>query len=170
MLNMNEEMNKDEEKQSIMDGLSLTKVSDIIESLIEKEDMKELKILKDRIIKYKIEVENKIKDKKVIEHESFKKNLFRNLEKNLFYAIYIKDPDTRKEKIRKTYLWFFDKVQKWNSLDKIKYRTDKNVDEKYRPEEIASDDIIIKDDEYELKEFFCHRINIPGLEPPMQRL
>jgi hypothetical protein len=76
----------------------------------------------------------------------------------------------RKEKIRKTYLWFFDRLQKWNSLDKIKYRTDKNVDEKYKPEEIASDDIIIKDDEYELNEFRLHRTDIPGLEPPKQRL
>ena len=167
---MNEEVNKDEEKPSIMDGLSLTKVSDIIDSLIEKEDMKELKILKDRIIKYKEEIEKKIKNKKVIEHESFKKNLFRNLEKNIFYAIYIKDPTVRKEKIRKTYLWFFDKLQKWNSLDKIKYRTDKNIDEQYKPEEIASNDIIIKDDEYELKQFHLHRTDIPGLEPPKQRL
>lgn len=60
--------------------------------------------------------------------------------------------------------------QKWNSLDKIKYRTDKNVDEKYMPEEIASDDIVIKDDDYELKEFKLHRTDIPGLEPPKERL
>ena len=53
----------------------------------------------------------------------------------------------RKEKIRKAYLWFFDKIQKWNSLDKIKYRTDKNIDEKYKPEEIVSDDIVIKNEE-----------------------
>ena len=167
---MNEEMNKEEEKANIMEGLSITKVSDIIDSLIEKEDMKELKILKDRIIKFKEELENKIKDKTIIEHESFKRNLFRNLEKNLFYIIYIKNPDVRKEKIRKTYLWFFDKLEKWNSLDKIKYRTEKNIDEKYKPEEIASNDIIIKDDEYELKEFHLHRTDIPGLEPPKQRL
>ena len=166
---MNEEI-KEDEKTSIMDGLSLTKVSDIIDSLIEKEEMKELKILKDRIIKYKEEIEKKIIDKKPIEHESFKKHLFRNLEKNLFYAIYIKNNEMRKEKIRKTYLWFFDRLQKWNSLDKIKYRTDKNVDEKYKPEEIISDDIVIKDDEYELKEFHLHRTDIPGLEPPKQRL
>ena len=166
---MNEEI-KDEEKGNLLDGLSLTKVSDIIDSLIEKEEMKELKILKDNIVKYKEEVENKIKDKKPIEHESFKKNLFSNLEKNLFYAIYIKNQDMRKEKIRKTYLWFFDKLQKWNSLDKIKYRTEKDVDEKYKPEEIINDDIVIKDDEYELKEFHMHRTNIPGLEPPKQRL
>ena len=164
------EVIKEEERTNIMDGLSLTKVSDIIDSLIEQEEMKELKILKDRIIKYKEEIENKIKEKVPIEHESFKKHLFRNLEKNLFYAIYIKNDDTRKEKIRKTYLWFFDRLQKWNSLDKIKYRTDKNVDEKYKPEEIVSDDIIIKDDEYELKEFHMHRTDIPGLEPPKQRL
>ena len=37
---MNEEI-KDEEKTSILDGLSLTKVSDIIDSLIEKEEMKD---------------------------------------------------------------------------------------------------------------------------------
>ena len=115
---MNEEI-KDEEKVSIVDGLSLKKVFDVIDSLIEQEDMKELKILKDRIIKYKGEIENKIKEKVPIEHEEFKKNLFRNLEKNIFYAIYIKNPEMRKEKIRKTYLWFFDKMQKWNSLDKI---------------------------------------------------
>ena len=63
-MNMNEEVNKEEEKTSVMDGLSLTKVSDIIDTLIEKEDMKELKILKDRIINYKGELENKIKEKK----------------------------------------------------------------------------------------------------------
>ena len=167
---MNEETNKEEEKANIMEGLSITKVSDIIDSLIEKEDMKELKILKDRIIKFKEELVNKIKDKTIIEHESFKRNLFRNLETNLFYVIYIENPDVRKEKIRKTYLWFFDKLEKWNSLDKIKFRTEKNIDEKYKPEEIASNDIIIKDDEYELKEFHLHRTDIPGLEPPKQRL
>jgi len=166
---MNEEPVKEEEKD-IMEGLSLTKVSDVIDALIEKEDMKELKILKDRMVKFKEEVESKIIDKKPIEHESFKKHLFRNLEKNLLFSIYIKNPEMRKEKIRKTYLWFFDRLQKWNSLDKIKYRTDKNVDEKYKPEEIASDDIIIKDDEYELNEFRLHRTDIPGLEPPKQRL
>ena len=167
---MNEEDVKVEEKPNIMEGLSLTKVSDVIDDMIEKEDMKELKILKDRLIKYKEEIENKIVDNKPIEHETFKRHLFRNLEKNILFAIYIKNPEMRKEKIRKTYLWFFDRLQKWNSLDKIKYRTDKNVDEKYKPEEIASDDIIIKDDEYELREFRLHRTDIPGLEPPKQRL
>ena len=63
-----------------------------------------------------------------------------------------------------------DKMEKWKSLDKIKYRTDKNVDEKYKPEELRSDEIIIKDDEYELKEFRLHRTDIPGLEPPKERL
>ena len=167
---MNPEGSKEEEKKNIMEGLSLTKVSEMIDTLIEKEDMKELKILKDHLIKYKSEVEDKIKEKKKIEHESFKQHLFRNLEKNLLYGIYIKNAEMRKEKIRKTYLWFLERLKKWNSLDKIKYRTDKNVDEKYKPEEIASDDIIIKDDEYELKEFKLHRTNIPGLEPPKERL
>ena len=167
---MNQEGTKEEEKKNIMEGLSLTKVSEMIDTLIEKEDMKELKILKDHLIKYKSEVEDKIKEKKKIEHESFKQHLFRNLEKNLLYGIYIKNAEMRKEKIRKTYLWFLERLKKWNSLDKIKYRTDKNVDEKYKPEEIASDDIIIKDDEYELKEFKLHRTNIPGLEPPKERL
>ena len=167
---MNSEGTKEEEKKNIMEGLSLTKVSEMIDTLIEKEDMKELKILKDHLIKYKSEVESKIKDKKKIEHESFKQHLFRNLEKNLLYGIYIKNNEMRKEKIRKTYLWFLERLKKWNSLDKIKYRTDKNVDEKYKPEEIASDDIIIKDDEYELKEFKLHRTDIPGLEPPKERL
>ena len=167
---MNSEGTKEEEKKNIMEGLSLTKVSEMIDTLIEKEDMKELKILKDHLIKYKSEVEDKIKEKKKIEHESFKQHLFRNLEKNLLYGIYIKNAEMRKEKIRKTYLWFLERLKKWNSLDKIKYRTDKNVDEKYKPEEIASDDIIIKDDEYELKEFKLHRTDIPGLEPPKERL
>ena len=167
---MNAEGTKEEEKKDIMEGLSLTKVSEMIDSLIEQEDMKELKILKDHLIKYKSEIEQKIKDKKKIEHESFKQHLFRNLEKNLLYGIYIKNTEMRKEKIRKTYLWFLERLKKWNSLDKIKYRTDKNVDEKYMPEEIASDDIVIKDDDYELKEFKLHRTDIPGLEPPKERL
>jgi hypothetical protein len=167
---MNAEGTKEEEKKDIMEGLSLTKVSEMIDSLIEQEDMKELKILKDHLIKYKSEIEQKIKDKKKIEHESFKQHLFRNLEKNLLYGIYIKNTEMRKEKIRKTYLWFLERLKKWNSLDKIKYRTDKNVDEKYMPEEIASDAIVIKDDDYELKEFKLHRTDIPGLEPPKERL
>ena len=167
---MNQEPTKEEEKKDIMEGLSLTKVSEMIDTLIEKEDMKELKILKDHLVSYKTEVEKKIKEKKIIEHESFKSHLFHNLEKNLLYAIYIKNNEMRKDKIRKTYLWFLERLKKWNSLDKIKYRTDKNVDEKYKPEEIASDDIIIKDDDYELKEFKLHRTNILGLEPPKERL
>ena len=167
---MNQEGQKEEEKKDIMEGLSLTKVSEMIDTLIEREDMKELKILKDHLIKYKSEVEGKIKENKIIEHESFKEHLFHNLEKNLLYAIYIKNNEMRKDKIRKTYLWFTDRLKKWNSLDKIKYRTDKNVDEKYKPEEIASDDIVIKDDEYELKEFKLHRTDVPGLEPPKERL
>ena len=167
---MNQEGTKDEEKKNIMEGLSLTKVSEMIDALIEQEDMKELKLLKDHLIKYKTEVEQKITQKKKIEHESFKYHLFHNLEKNLLFGIYIKNKEMRKEKIRKTYLWFLDRLKKWNSLDKIKYRTDKNVDEKYKPEEIASDDIIIKDDDYELREFKLHRTDVPGLEPPKERL
>ena len=165
-----EEQGNEEEKINLMEGLSLTKVSDAIDSLIEKEDLKELKILKERLIKFKEELEKKIIDKKPIEHESFKTNLYRNLEKTILSDIYIKDPDVRKEKIHKTYVWFFDHIKKWNSLDKIKYRTDKNADEKYKPEEVANDDIVIKDDEYELKEFKLHRTDIPGLEPPKERL
>jgi len=165
-----EEQIIEEEKINLMEGLSLTKVSDVIDSLIEKEDLKELKILKDRLIKFKEDLEKKIIDKKPIEHESFKTNLYRNLEKTILSEIYIEDPDERKEKIHKTYIWFFDHLKKWNSLDKIKYRTDKNADEKYKPEEVASDDIIIKDDEYELKEFKLHRTDIPDLEPPKERL
>ena len=38
-----------------------------------------------------------------------------------------------KEKIRKTYLWFLERLKIWNSLDKIKYRTEKNVDENIIP-------------------------------------
>ena len=68
-----------------------------------------------------------------------------------------------KEKIRKTYLWFLERLKIWNSLDKIKYRTEKNVDGKYNSEEIASNGIVIKDDDYELKELKLHRTDIPGL-------
>ena len=167
---MNLEGTKEEEKKNIMEGLSLTKVSEMIDILIEKEDMKELKILKDHLIEYKTQVEQKIKEKKKIKHESFKEHLYHNLEKNLLYIIYIKNTEMRKEKIRKVYLWFLERLKKWNSLDKIKYRTDKNIDEKYKPEEIPSDEIIIKDEEYELKEFKLHRTNIAGLEPPKDRL
>ena len=165
-----EEQENEEEKVSLMEGLSFTKVSDAIDSLIEKEDLKELKILKERLIKFKEELEKKIIDKTPIEHESFKTNLYKNLEKTILSEIYIEDPDVRKEKIHKTYIWFFDRLQRWNSLDKIKYRTDKNADEKYMPEEVISDDIVIKDDEYEQKEFKLHRTDIPGLEPPKERL
>ena len=165
-----EEQENEEEKINLMEGLSLTKVSDVIDSLIEKENLMELKILKEKLIKFKEELEKRIIDKQPIEHESFKTNLYRNLEKTILSEIYIKDPDLRKEKIHKTYVWFFDHIKRWNSLDKIKYRTDKNADEKYKPEEVVSDEIVIKDDEYELKEFKLHRTDIPGLEPPKERL
>ena len=49
---------------------------------------------------------------------------------NLLFAIYIKNNEMRGDKIRQVYRWFCDKMEKWNSLDKIKYRTDKNIDEK----------------------------------------
>ena len=61
---MNQEPTKEEEKKDIMEGLSLTKVSEMIDTLIEKEDMKELKILKDHLVSYKTEVEKKLKKKK----------------------------------------------------------------------------------------------------------
>ena len=39
-LKMNEELTEEHEKEKIMEGISLTKVSEIIDSLIEKEEMK----------------------------------------------------------------------------------------------------------------------------------
>ena len=57
---MNQELTKDEEKQNLMDGLSLIKVSEMIDTLIEQDNMKELKLIKDHLIKYKEEVENRI--------------------------------------------------------------------------------------------------------------
>lgn len=107
---MNAEGTKEEEKKDIMEGLSLTKVSEMIDSLIEQEDMKELKILKDHLIKYKSEIEQKIKDKKKIEHESFKQHLFRNLEKSFIRYIHQKHRNAQR-KIRKTYLWFLERLK-----------------------------------------------------------
>ena len=49
---MNQELTKDEEKQSLMEGLSLTKVSEMIDTLIEQDNMKELKLIKDHFQKY----------------------------------------------------------------------------------------------------------------------
>lgn len=161
---------KDDGKENLLNGLTIQKVSERIDHLIETENMKELVILKERMLKYKKEIEEKINLKKPIEHEVFKENLYGQLEKNLLYAIYIHNNDMRSDKIRQVYRWYCDKMEKWKSLDKIKYRTDKNVDEKYKPEELRSDEIIIKDDEYELKEFRLHRTDIPGLEPPKERL
>ena len=161
---------KDDGKENLLSGLTIQKVSERIDNLIETENMKELVILKDRMLKYKKEIEDKINLKIPIEHEVFKQHLYGQLEKNLLFAIYIKNNDMRADKIRQVYRWYCDKMEKWKSLDKIKYRTDKNVDEKYKPEEIHSDDIIIKDDEYELREFKLHRTDIPGLEPPKERL
>ena len=43
----------------------------------------------------------------------------------------------RKDKIHKIYLQFLERLKMWNSLDKIKYRTDKNVDEKFKEEIIS---------------------------------
>ena len=51
---------KDDGKENLLNGLTIQKVSERIDHLIETENMKELVILKERMLKYKKEIEEKI--------------------------------------------------------------------------------------------------------------
>ena len=156
-----------QEKRPIVTTVQLTKK---IDEILESQNFKELNILKQSLLAYKKELDELVTHGIPMEHEKFKKNLHSHLERLLLFIIYIPNNQIRDDKIRQIYRWYFDKLEKWDSLDKISYRTDKNPDEIYIPEELPSDDILIQDEDYEMEQFKLHRTNIPGLEPPKDRL
>ena len=156
-----------QEKRPIISTVQLTSK---IDEILEAQNFKELQILKQSLLAYKKEVDDLVTHNIPMEHEKFKKNLHSHLEKLLLFIIYIPNNQIRDDKIRQVFRWYNDKLEKWDSLDKISYRTDKNPDEIYIPEEIPSDDILIQDEEYMLEQFKLHRTDIPGLEPPKDRL
>lgn len=162
----------DENNQNVydLDDLTIVKMSEQIDYILNKENNKELIILRERLTAYKKELEDFVKNGKPIEHEQFKRFLHNNLERLLFYIIYIPNKEIRDDKLRSLFRWYFEKLENFQSLDKISFRTDKNVDEVYRKEEIPSDDILIQDDQYEQEQFKMHRTEIHGLEPPKDRL
>lgn len=161
---------EESEKQEPEQDLTIVKLSEQIDYILGKENNKELTILKERLTVYKQELEDKLKLGKPIEHEVFKRFLHSNLEKSLLYIIYIPNKEIRDDKLRILFRWYFEKLEHFNSLDKIKFRTDKNQDEIYRKEDLPSDEILIQDDQYEQQQFKKHRTEIQGLEPPKERL
>jgi hypothetical protein len=68
------------------------------------------------------------------------------------------------------YTWYTKKIEYYNSLDRINERTDKNPNEKNPEFAQKTNEIVIKDEEYEINEFKQHRSEIPELEPPKARL
>ena len=166
-----QEKKEDEENQAYdLDDLTIVKMSEQIDYILNKENNKELIILREQLKNYKKELEDNLKNGKPIEHEQFKKFLHNNLERLLFYIIYIPNKDIRDDKLRALYRWYFEKLDHFQSLDKISFRTDKNIDEVYKKEDVPSDEILIKDDQFEEEEFRKHRTEIQGLEPPKDRL
>ena len=166
-----QEKKEDEENQAYdLDDLTIVKMSEQIDYILNKENNKELIILREQLKNYKKELEDNLKSGKPIEHEQFKKFLHNNLERLLFYIIYIPNKDIRDDKLRALYRWYFEKLDHFQSLDKISFRTDKNIDEVYKKEDVPSDEILIKDDQFEEEEFRKHRTEIQGLEPPKDRL
>ena len=165
---MNEENNNVNENNEV--EISTVQISEKIDDILSTQNFKELSLLKERLLAYKKEVDDKVKYNKPIEHELFKQNLNEHLEKLLLFAIYIPNLKIRDDKIRQVYRWYFEKLVRWESLDKIRNRTDKNPDEIYEEEPMPSDRILIQDENYELEQFKLHRTEIRGLEPPKDRL
>ena len=164
----NEENNNLNDNNEI--EISTVQISEKIDEILSTQNFKELSLLKERLLAYKKEVDDKVKYNKPIEHELFKQNLNEHLEKLLLFAIYIPNLKIRDDKIRQVYRWYFEKLVRWESLDKIRNRTDKNPDEIYEEEVPPSDRILIQDENYELEQFKLHRTEIKGLEPPKDRL
>lgn len=165
---------KDEDEQPVQaenePEISVVKLSEQIDYLLSKENSKELTILKEGLKKYKQELDDKLKKNIPIEHERFKTFLYTNLERLLLNVIYIPYKEIRDDRLRALFRWYNEKLNNFKSLDKISHRTDKNIDEIYRAEDIPSDEIVVKDEIYEMEEFKKHRTIIPGLEPPRDRL
>ena len=165
---------ENEENNNLNDNneieISTVQISEKIDEILSVQNFKELSLLKERLLAYKKEVDDKVKYNKPIEHELFKQNLNDHLEKLLLFAIYIPNLKIRDDKIRQVYRWYFEKLVHWESLDKIRNRTDKNPDEIYEEEVPPSDRILIQDENYELEQFKLHRTEIKGLEPPKDRL
>ena len=165
---------ENEENNNLNDNneieISTVQISEKIDEILSVQNFKELSLLKERLLAYKKEVDDKVKYNKPIEHELFKQNLNEHLEKLLLFAIYIPNLKIRDDKIRQVYRWYFEKLVHWESLDKIRNRTDKNPDEIYEEEVPPSDRILIQDENYELEQFKLHRTEIKGLEPPKDRL
>lgn len=159
-----EEINAQEEK------LTYVHISKQIDYLLERENNKALEEMKYELLDYKQELEDNSNLGKPIRNEYFKKCLFGHLENLLLNVIYIPIKIMRDDKLRQINRWFKGKLVRFNSLDTIRNRTAKNIDEIFLKEEIASDDILIQDDRYEYEEFKKHRTDVEGLEPPKNRL
>jgi len=135
------------------------------------QSIKYLLYLKSDIENFKLSQQKKIDLNIPIRNEFFKKNIFSQLYQLLLTCLYIDNSDIRKDCIKHLYNWYIKKTEFYNSLDRIKERTDKNPTEKIQDFfQNNSNEIIIKDEEYEINEFRQHRSEIPGLEPPKTRL
>lgn len=161
----------DEQKIDIEKKNIVEITSRIDELLAENEKFKELQVLKAAILEYKQELQDKIDNGTPIENERFKKVLYGNVEGLLLKFIYIFPKEMRDDRIRRLYHYYIENYEKFKALDRIKERTDKGPDEVYKPEEIISDEIIIKDDKYEMDEMRNHRTApVPGLGTAKERL
>ena len=136
------------------------------------QSIKYLLNLKSDLENFKSSQQKKINLNIPIRNEFFKKNIFSQLYQLLLTCLYIDNPNIRKDCIKHLYNWYMKKMEFYNSLDRIKERTDKNPNEKIQKDfsQNKSNEIIIKDEEYEINDFKQHRSEIPGLEPPKTRL
>ena len=169
--NNNNTINIKKLSKKIDEIIKIEKNEQISYKNLRNQSIKYLLYLKSDLENFKLSQQKKINLNIPIRNEFFKKNIFSHLYELLLTCLYIDNPNIRKDRIKNLYNWYTKKLEFYNSLDRIKERTDKNPNEKIQ-EFIQKNpnEIIIKDEEYEINDFKQHRSEIPDLEPPKSRL
>ena len=170
-INNNNTINIKKLSKKIDEIIKIEKNEQISYKNLRNQSIKYLLYLKSDLENFKLSQQKKINLNIPIRNEFFKKNIFSHLYELLLTCLYIDNPNIRKDRIKHLYNWYTKKLEFYNSLDRIKERTDKNPNEKIQ-EFIQKNpnEIIIKDEEYEINDFKQHRSEIPDLEPPKSRL
>lgn len=108
--------------------IGTTFIPDQIISLLTNEQNYRLEELCFRLVNQKIEVEKSINNNTPIQHQSFKNNLYKELETLLFQVAYLDNRMERNQKIESVYKWYKDKMKYYLSLASMKIKTyaDKN--------------------------------------------
>lgn len=114
--------------QTARSQIGTTFIPDQIISLLTNEPNYRLEELCFRLVNQKIEVEKSINNNIPIQHQSFKNNLYKELETLLLQIAYLDNAKERNQKIESVYKWYKDKMKYYLSLVSMKIKTyvDKN--------------------------------------------